>query len=1071
MRFGVLGPLEVRAEGGDPVKVADLKVRALLADLLAHAGRIVPADRLIDDLWGGALPANPAATLQARVSQLRRALEDAEEGGRALVESRPPGYRLNARPADAARFEELVERAREAADPAHRAALLGDALALWRGAAYADFADAAFAGPEIARLDGLRLAAAEARAEARLELGEAEPVAAELGELVAGHPLRERLRAAYMRALYRTGRAAEALASYDEHRRRLRDDLGLDPDPGLAALHRAILRQDPAEAVARHVPATNLPADVTALIGRDAALREAAGLLDASRLVTLNGPGGVGKTRLAVAVARRLLEHRLDGVWLVALDDGARPGASRDDVAALVASVLGLRDDARRETSPAGRLGAALRGKRVLLVLDNCEHVVDPVARLVSALLRDVPDLRILATSREPLGIAGERLYPVHPLAVPERFAPGRDGPPPVVPDGGLGPAELARFGAVELFVARAADAAAGFALDRGNAAAVAAICARLDGIPLALELAATRVRALGVDELARRLDDRFRLLSSGVRDAPARQRTLRAVIDWSWEPLGEAERAVLRRLAVHSGGCTLEAAEEVCGGEPDILARLVDRSLVVVGEGHRYRLLESVAAYCIERLREAGEYEETRRRHVRYYTSLAERVEPHLRDAEQRRALAQLRAETGNLRAALDSAVQDGDADSALRLVNAMGWCWFLWGRIGEARRAFEQALSVPGGTSAALARAKTWHAGFTQLEGDGADRDERCRSALAAYDGIDDPWGRAWAQWFLGFVRIGFGDLEEIDGLTGRALAGFRALGDGWGEAVALATRAAQAVSAGDLGAAGRDGGRAMDLFRTAGDRWGRLQATETLGLLAEVTGDYARAAALHRDGLDDAEELGLWTEVSGRLSRLGRIALLTGDHERADELHGRARRLAVRESHQRMEHFAEVGLALAARRQGRLDEAEALLRRWLDWCRDIDGAPGLALLLAELGFIAELRGAAGPALALHAEGLAAARATGNPRALALALEGTAGAQSLAGRHEEAARTLAAAAAARASVGAPLPEAERGDIDRIAARVRAASAAPVSATSVSAAPASAAQAPGRRAATRRPG
>ncbi|GGP94590.1 putative ATPase/DNA-binding winged helix-turn-helix (wHTH) protein [Actinomadura coerulea] len=990
MRFGVLGPLEVRTEDGRPVPVPDRKVRALLADLLAHAGRAVSADRLVDDLWGDALPADPPATLRARVSQLRRTLEDAEPGARALVETSPPGYRLAAR-TDAADFADLAGRAADEPDPAARASRFAEALALWRGPAFADFADAPFAAPEIARLDELRLAALEGRAEARLQLGEDAALAAELREAVDEHPFRERLRAAHMRALYRAGRPADALAAYDDLRVRLRDDLGLDPPPALAALHASMLRRDPAAGGRRG----NLPADVAPLVGRDAAVRELAALLEESRLVTLHGTGGVGKTRLAVAVARAL---RGPGeVWLVRLDEGLEAGASADDAASFTAGVLGLRDDAGSGGGPAARLGEALGGRRALLVLDNCEHVAEPVARLAAALLRDVADLRVLATSREPLAISGERLWTVPPL------------------DAGA---------AAALFAQRA-----GLASGPGDAGPVAAICARLDGVPLALELAATRVRALGLAGLAERLDDRFRLLSSGARDAPPRQRTLRALIDWSWEPLEERERAVLRRLAVHAGGCTLDAAEAVCGADVETLAGLVDRSLVVAGEGPRYRLLETVAAYGAERLREAGEEERVRRRHAEYYIRLAERAD--LRGPGQRDALRLLRAETGNLRAALDGAVRAGDAGRALRLVNAMGWAWFLWGRVGEACRAFERALAVPGAADpASAARARTWRTGFAMLDGDGADRDERVREALAA-DG--DPW----ARWFLGFVRGGFGDLEAIDELAARALDGFRARGDDWGEAAALAVRAGQALSAGDLPRARHDGERALRLFGAAGDRWGRLQATETLGVLAEVAGDYARARELHESGLRDAEELGLRAEAAGRMSRLGRVALLEGDLDRADDLHERGRRLAVRESHRRMEHFAEVGLALAARRRGRLAEAEAILRRWLGWCRDIEGAPGLAFLLAELGFIAELRGDAAGALALHTEGLAAARATGHPRAVALAREGLAGALSLAGRRAEAARSLAAASRARAAVGAPLPEAERGDVDRIAARL----------------------------------
>ncbi|GAA2439103.1 BTAD domain-containing putative transcriptional regulator [Actinomadura vinacea] len=1001
MRFGVLGPLEVRT--GERVAVPDRKVRTLLAVLLAHRGRVVASGRLIDDLWGGApAPSRPAATLQARVSQLRRTLEDAEAGARALVESRPPGYVLAAGDVDAGVFEELVERAAAAPDPRSKAGLLDEALGLWRGEAFAGFEDVESVRVEAARLEELRLAAVEERAEARLALGEHHRVAGELAEHVAGHPLRERLRAVHMRALYRAGRQDEALRSYAELRGLLRDELGLDPGPGLAALHQAILRQDPSLDVR---PRTNLPAAVTELVGRADALREVRARLAESRLLTLVGPGGVGKTRLAVEAAGKVVEEYPDGVWLVELAALDPAGTA---LVPMVSAVLGLRDDDR----PSAGLAGALRDRRMLLVLDNCEHVVEPVGALVSELLRRVPGLRVLATSRQPLGVYGERLWPVPPLEVPR---------------------------AVELFVARAGP---GFALDAGNAEWVAAICRRLDGLPLALELAATRVRALGVRELAARLDDRFRLLEGGPRGAPRRQRTLRAVIDWSHEPLPEPDRRVLRRLAVHADGCTLEAAERVCGDGDvlDRLARLVDRSLVVMAEGAdglpRYRLLESVAAYCVERLDEAGDHERTRRRHYRYYLDLAERAEPRLRTGDQREWLARLNTESANMRAALDAALHAGASEVALRLVNALSWSWMLRGRLGEARRALERVLGAvpPDADPALLARARAWHAGIAMLDGDSAGRADRTRAVLAAFDGPGDGHGRAWASWFLAFARRGFGDPADIDDLIGLAFDGFTAAGDEWGVAAALSSRAAQAMARGDLAAAERDGEHGAVLFRDLGDRWGLLQVTETLGVLAEARGDYPRAAAYHQDGLRMAEELGLWTEVAYKLGRLGRVALLDGDHGRADDLHRRAARLARERSHRRMENFAEVGLALAARRRGDLDEAEGYLLAWVDWCRGVDGSPGLALVLAELGFIAELRGDRESALRLHQEGLAAARATGNPRAVALALEGLAGALD---DPAEAARSLEEAGAIRASAGAPLPPAERADVDRIAARL----------------------------------
>ncbi|MEV0230353.1 BTAD domain-containing putative transcriptional regulator [Nonomuraea sp. NPDC050786] len=991
MRFGVLGPLAVWTADGEPVKVPEAKVRALLADLLIHAGRPVSADRLIEDLWGDRPPANAPAALRVKVSQLRRAL-----GG--LVAHRVPGYVLLAEPAsvDAGLFESLVGRAQRASGPGARAALLREALGLWRGEAYAEFAGEQFALAAVARLEEQRLVALEELAEARLGLGEHALLAAELTDLVARHPLRERLRAVHLRALYRAGRQSEALAGYGELRRRLSEELGLDPGPELVDLHQAILRQDPAlEAPA--LPRTNLPTPLTSLVGRDEAVAEVRSLLRAGRLVTLTGPGGVGKTRLALAAAAGLesAEGFDGGVWLVELASlGA--GAPVAGVAELIAGVLGLRDDV--PDSMLERLPAALAAKRTLLVLDNCEHVVEQVATLGSRLLRAAPGLRVLATSQEALRIEGETLVKVPPL--------GREP-------------------AVELFTARA-----GIRPD----ADVAEICERLDGIPLALELAATRMRVLTPRQLAERLDDRFQVLTSGVREAPARQRTLRAMIDWSWELLGDAERVVLRRLAVHADGCTLEAAEEVCA-EPgvdvlDTLARLVDRSLVVRVAGPRFRLLESVAAYCQERLREAGEDDLIALRHVRYYTALAERAEPRLRGHEQRRTLALLDAEGANLRLALETAVRLGAAGEAVRLVNAMAWYWVLRGKLGEGRRALESAQALAGGS----AETEVWLAGLRMLSGRPSVPDP------AVFEAIADPLTRARARWFTGFALFGYDDLSASVELLRSALEGFSELGDAWGTAAALSVLARYAAMRGDLDALRRDGERGLALFREVGDRWGEMRAAENLGTLAEITGDYERAAALRTEGLRMAEELGLWSSVSDALSRLGRIAMLTGDHAAADDYHERARRLAVTQSNRPAEEFAELGLALVARRRGRLDEAESLLRKWLDWVMDVAGEPGAALILAELGFTAELRGDAAGALELQLRGLAVARKVGDPRATALALEGLAGARALAGRHEEAGRLLGRAAALRASVGAPLPEAERADVDRIAAAVESA-------------------------------
>mgnify|MGYP001222984970 CR=1 FL=1 len=1033
VRFGVLGPLAVWTDDGEPVTIPGRKVRALLADLLLHEGHVVSRDRLVEDLWGEEAPADPAAALHVRISQLRRALEAAEPGGRDLVVSQPPGYALRPGPGavDAARFTALVERARAAAGARERAALLAAALELWRGPFLADFADEEFARDAVRHWEERRLAAVEEHAEVRLALGEHRELVAELGELVARHPFRERLRAAHLRALHRSGRTAEALDDFAGLRRLLADELGLDPGPELTALHQAILRGDPAEdpppAAARAArPATNLPAPVTELIGRDHAVARVRELLGAGRLVTLTGPGGVGKTSVAVAAARSLVDAFPDGVWLVDLATWDGSGDAAEPVLAALAV-----PDAPGETRPAAdRLAAVLRERRTLLVLDNCEHVIEPVAGLVAALLAAAPGLHVLATGREPLRLRGEARWEVPPLEVPDTDDPER----------------LAACPAVRLFAARAdldGDADVG---------AIAEVCRRLDGIPLALELAATRVPALGVAELAARLQvprDRFGLLGRGPRDAPARQRTLAAVIDWSWRLLGDAERAVLRRLAVHVGGCTLEAAEAVCAGDGvdraevlDLLAGLVDRSLVVRGDGPRFRLLESVAAYCLDRLRESGEEAAVRRRHAEHYLALALRADPLLRGRGQREWLQRLDAEAANLRAALDTFRRCGAAEPALRLALALTWYRFLRGRVGEARRALEAALAIGGPAPDGLrAAGGVWHAGLAIWQGQAGP--ERAADALAAYRGLAGPAERARAEWFLAMARAGLGDGAAAAGPLADALAAFRAAGDRWGEAAALSTRAMLAHMRHDLAALERDARRSAELFDELGDAWGVLRGTDWLIGLADLSGDHAEAMRLCRDGLRLAEELGLWPDVAGRLGWLAWLSARTGDVAGAREYGERARRLAARQGLHQEEVLARLALAVAARRAGDPAEAEGHLRGLLDAARRRDGEgppPYLAMVLAELGLLAVGRGDAAGALDRFREGFAVARELGSVPEMAWALVGMAAALVPDGRPRLAALLLGAAEAARRAAGQRLAARDRDDLARITAAVEAA-------------------------------
>ncbi|WP_121188592.1 BTAD domain-containing putative transcriptional regulator [Nocardiopsis sp. Huas11] len=1050
MRFGVLGPLSVWTSSGEAVRIPGAKVRALLCVLLVHEGHPVSADRLVEDLWGASPPRHASGALQAKVSQLRRALEEAEPGGRGLVELGPAGYRIVAADVDAARFTALLDRARGSSGPGERAALLHEAVGLWRGPAHADAADEEFARPAAARLEEARLTALEDLAEARLELGEHQLLVGELGALVDHHPLRERLRAAHLRALYRSGRQSEALESYERLRVRLREDLGVDPGPDLVALHRSILAQDPelAASPAPVRPSTNLPVSLTdepdgGLVGRSAQIDQVCDLVLHHRLVTLVGTGGVGKTRLALEAARRTAGRFPDGVWLVELAR-LRPCAgvegTADGVAEAVAEALGLREDTvsgggdRR--SSIERLCEAVRDRRLLLVLDTCEHLVDSVARLGERLLGGAPGVRALATSHEQLGVAGERVHPVPPLDLPPVDA---------------GTEDLAASGAVRLFVARAAEASPGFTLDADNAAAVAAVCRRLDGIPLALELAATRIRALHVHDLAARLDDRFRALGSGRRTAPPRQRTLRAVIDWSWGLLSEAERAVLRRLAVHRGGSTLASAERVCAGGGvegtdvlDLLSRLLERSLVVVDEAEprRYRLLESVADYGLERLEESGEAEAARREHARYHAELAEESEPALRGHLQHVWLRRLDAESANLRAALDWAVEQGESSTALRLAGATGRYWYLRGRAPEARRSLAAALGVvadpvPVADSLRL-RAMAWQACFGFLEHGNSDPGHLLGVVLQGYDAIDDPVGSAHARVQCAFAMMGSGDASRAREIAREALTAFRRLGDRWGIAASRSILAELCSVNGDLTGMREEATQAESLFREVGDRWGRLHATRLLAMLAEISGDYETARRLSTEGLHMAEGLGLWAAVSWHLAALGRLRLLAGDFPAATDLHERALRVAQEQAYGSNAAFAANGLALADRRTGRLDAAEARQRELTEWNRSRGYLPGVCLGLAELGFAAELRGDADTARDLHAQGLEVARESGDARAVALALEGLAGAAALGGAPARAARLLGAAAATRESVGAPLPDAERGDVNRIGSRAR---------------------------------
>ncbi|GAB3980385.1 AfsR/SARP family transcriptional regulator [Plantactinospora veratri] len=746
MRFGILGATEVYAGDGRRLAVGGPRLRALLVLLLLDAGRVVSADRLIQGLYGDAPPNRAANALQSQVSRLRQVLSGVD-GPEPPVEFHPAGYRIAVEPEDVDlhRFTRLVaegQRALSRGDRRNAVVLLRAASRLWRGEPLADVREAPFARAAAIRLDELRLAAVEDRVAAELDIAGAGPSVAELRELVAAYPLRERLRGQLIRALHVGGRRAEALATFEEARRLLAAELGTDPSPELAALHVAVLRDDPAllpaetgrpgptparpaspaadpgrpaadaptpaaadaagPAAAPAVvdgeaasadgelsgAAVGLPGQLSSFVGRDEELARVGKLLGEGRLVTLHGPGGAGKTRLAIEAAGR----QPGEVFLVEL----AAVAAGADVASAVLAALNLRDAAlSAQGGPrdaADRLVTALADRSLLLVLDNCEHLVADAARLVARLLGTCPKVRVLATSREPLGLTGEALCPISGLPLPPAETAAEAAP---------------GYPAVRLFVERATDVSPGFTVGPDNLPSVLRICRTLDGLPLAIELAAARLRALPVTEVAARLDDRFRLLTRGSRIAQPRHQTLRAVVQWSWDLLDEAEQRLARRLTIFAGPADLAAVERVCGpldtgaGDAellDVLSSLVDKSLVEAGGG-RFRMLETVRAFGAERLVEAGEAEELRRAHAGYFLELARTADLRLRGADQLDWLRRLDGDRDDLHAALRRAMAAGDVATALELVAALSFYWWLRGLRGEGAALAAQLVEQLGG------------------------------------------------------------------------------------------------------------------------------------------------------------------------------------------------------------------------------------------------------------------------------------------------------------------------------------------------------------------------------------
>ena len=735
----------------------------------------------------------------------------------------------------------------------------------------------------------------------------------------------------------------------------------------------------------------NLPIQLTSFIGREREIAEVERLLGAVRLVTLTGAGGAGKTRLALQLAAEILEGYPDGVWLAEFAPIADPAL----VPKTVASALTVPEQPGRDMTDT--LVEALRPKSLLLVLDNCEHLLAACRDVAAALLRTCPNVWILATSQEGLGVPGETLWRVPSLSVPEdlRHLPG--------------PKELVRYDAVRLFVDRAVTTTPGFTVTSDNAPAVAQVCRRLDGIPLAIELAAARVKVLAVEQIAGRLDDRFRLLTGGSRIVLPRQQTLRAAIDWSYGLLSDHERAMLRRLSVFAGGWTLEAAEAVCAGggiEPwdvlDLLTQLVDKSLAVAqthGGEARYHLLETVREYGRERLRDSEAVEQVQCRHRDWYLALAEQIEPKLDGHEQETWLDRLERENDNLRASLDWSFEHRDAEAVMRLAKSLYRFWEIHGYWSEGLHWLEAALSFDSGAPSPMrARVLSAAGALARLLGDTQRAVARLEESVAAYRVLGDKRGMADALLLLGITAYRQSDYDRAFALLEESAA----------------------------------------LSRASGDKTTLAFSIYLLGILARVRGDYGKAEALCKESLTLNQASGLKWRAGLSLDGLGLVALCQGDYERAKSLLQQALTLQEQEGYVYGQAASLNSSSIVAYVQGDYERAGVLSEQSLALSRKIGDKGAIARSLNVLGRIAFRHGNFEEAVEKHNESLALFRELGEKLGIVQALERL-GSVAVASAPIRAARLLGAATHVRETIGAPLPAYERAEHDTAVDHVRA--------------------------------
>jgi predicted ATPase/DNA-binding SARP family transcriptional activator len=877
MEFRILGPLEVDQDGSAGA-AKGRKPRALLGLLLLHRNQPVAPEQLIDDLWGDKAPATAANTLQVYVSQVRKLVADRlkTEGG---------AYRLRVEPdeLDADRFERLADEGATALGRksyGEAAELLTEALALWRGPALADLRYDEFAQGEIARLEELRIAALEDRIEAELGLGRQDQLIGELESLVAEHPTRERLRTLLMLALYRAGRQADALEAYRQARETLLDELGLEPGPELRELEQAILRQD--EALSRRpLPESNIPVPVSSLVGRERELEEITDALRGdTRLLTLTGPGGSGKTRLATEAANVLASELSDGAFFVALD------AIRDPALLLpaIAQAVAVRESSERPLRES--LAERLAGRRALLLIDNFEQLAEG-APMLSQVLEAAPGLTFLVTSRAALRVSGEHEYPVDPLRLED---------------------------AVALFVERARGSDPRFSVNGGNRVAVEEICARLDGLPLAVELAAARTKLLPPEAMLALLDERLDLLSRGARDLPERHQALRDTIAWSYDLLGTDEKELFARLAVFGGGFTLESAVAVCDVSLDGIATLIDDSLLE-RDGARLRMLETIREYALERLEADEDAEFVMRRHAEHFLKLAE-SEPV---AEQAAWLARMDAERDNFRVAIAWALDMSESSLALRLTSALWEFWWVRGYLAEGRGWLAGAIARGRGASPEL-RARGLHAAgsLATRQGDYESASSLFEESLGISEELGDAAGTARSLLSLGTVAAEQGDQERAIELSQRAADLYQESDDRRGHALAISNLGGIALERGEYATAAELSEQAFGLFETLEDSEGMAFSLVNQGFAALSQHQHDRAVELLREALRRLAELEFKDVIGYCFEGLAAVLALTGRAEEASKLLGAAE--ALRES---------LGVGLAPAEQATHDDTVAAVQ----------------------------------------------------------------------------------------------------------------------------------------------